>query len=193
MNENLELMYKERARLAEVANSYAVSIFNDFKLLSALGAFLGAWQPILEGINGGANTVAASELLLIGFLVIRVTIALIGLQHLTKQSARNIYIKEIKILEEEIVKNLPPNTKAFHFVEKWDSKWKEKHGKVAIRFYILLGAVALFVPTLILILSENYWHSFIYAGFSLLLSVVHFSTMKLVDSNSRSRLSMPVE
>ena len=96
--DKLELKYKEKVRLAEVANTYAISSFNDFKLLSAVGVILVAWKPILEKMGSGTD----NSQLLIGFLAINITMTMIGLFALLKQSVVNFYFDEIQILEEEI-------------------------------------------------------------------------------------------
>lgn len=178
MTDKLKLLYKEKVRLAKVANSYAVSSFNDFKMLSALGVLLIAWKPISENLNTGENT---SGLLLVGFLVINLTITLIGLLNLSKQSAMSFYFDEVQILEEEIRNILvKSNSKAFHVVDNWNSKGKHKQEKIAKRFTFLFSFVTIILPTVILILYSNWVYPLIYFVLAFLLSYLYFNTMILV-------------
>jgi hypothetical protein len=148
--DNLELMYKEKTRLSEVVNSYAVSSFNDFKMLSALSAVIVAWKPISESMNTSANALGS---LLIGFLVINVTITLIGLLNLLKQSVMNFYLDEIQILENEIRSKLT-DTETFQVTSNWNSKGKYRQLKVSTTFYRLFSLVTIILPTVILIYSS---------------------------------------
>ena len=133
--DKLELKYKEKVRLAEVANTYAISSFNDFKLLSAVGVILVAWKPILEKMGSGTD----NSQLLIGFLAINITMTMIGLFALLKQSVVNFYFDEIQILEEEIRNELyEGKTNTLQAIENWKSKGKHKQRKVAFLFYSLL-------------------------------------------------------
>ena len=170
-NKKVEFIYKEKVRLTEVANTYAQSSFNDFKMLSALGALLTAFKPILESVGAKANDPTT---LLIGFLAINITITLVGMFNLLKQPAINFYFDEIQILEEEIYDKLKDaNSKSFQTVKHWKAKGRDTQKKVVTLFFGLISFVALVFPTAILYFSCKSYYSLIYAFFAVLLITLH--------------------
>jgi hypothetical protein len=177
-NKKVELKYKEKVRLAEVANTYAQSSFNDFKMLSALGALLTAFKPILEGLGAKTND---PDLLLIGFLAINVTITLVGIFNLLKQPAINFYFDEIQILEEEIRNELNDTKESsFQTVKHWKSKGSDTQKKIAILFFGLISFVAFVFPTVILYFSCKPFYSLIYGFFAAVLIILHRYALKII-------------
>lgn len=78
----MEYVYKEYVRLHEVANAYAHSSFDDFKLLAAVGLIL-TWAPFGSLFTGET---ASPEVLFLGFVAILLIIAIIGTRDFLKQS-----------------------------------------------------------------------------------------------------------
>jgi hypothetical protein len=182
MNEKLELKYKEMVRLAEKSDEYAKSSFEDFKMLSALGALV-AWKPIFDIING--ESAQSSKLLFIGFLAILFIIAFIGLYALLKQAVVNFYLKELQIFEKDIRKEMgDEDTSTFHVAENWNNVGSKKQRAVAVRFYLLFYAIIIIFPTTILFFDSKYL-ALAYLISALFVVVLHFNATQIVYGEPR--------
>ncbi|MDR4513708.1 hypothetical protein [Nitrosomonas sp.] len=185
MNDEVELLYKEKVRLNDVVNGYAESIFKDIKMLGALGSALVVWEPVLNGITGQSVSI---EGLFFGFLGINIAITLIGLLNLSKQSAMNFYLDEVRILEKEIRNKLNftdiDDRKSFQGVDNWKSKGKQIQKKVASPFFFLITVVEIVLPTIILYHYSKATGSYEYIWFylvpAILLSALYYSTSNIV-------------
>jgi hypothetical protein len=190
--DELELMYKEKVRLNEVVDNYAASSFNDFKMLGALGSALVIWEPILNVVSGKS---ASIEGLFFSFLGINIAITLVGLANLSKHSVMNFYLDEVQVLEKEIRNKLNYTDydvrKPFQGVGHWKSKGKQQQTRVAKPFFKLISAVAIFLPTIILIQNciscQNckttyfFIYPLLYFIFAVLLAILYFNTYKIVN------------
>jgi hypothetical protein len=182
MNEKLELKYKEMVRLAEKSDEYAKSSFDDFKMLSALGALL-AWKPILDVINEGSAQ--GVMVLFVGFLAILFIIAFIGLYDLSKQSVVNFYLKELLIFEKDIRKEIGDvDTSTFHVAENWINLGSKKQRAVAVRFYLLFYAIIIIFPTTILFF-DSMSPALAYLISALIVVALHFNATQVVYGKSR--------
>lgn len=174
MNEKLEYKYKEMVRLAEKSDDYAKSSFDDFKLLSALGALL-AWKPLLDVFVKDSGYV-----LLAGFLAILFIIAFIGLYGLLKQSIAIFFLEESQVFEKEVRDELNDgNSNTFHVTENWKKRGGVTQRKIAVRFYSLFYFVLTIYPSVILSI-DNIIFAFIYFFIALIIVLIHHSTVKII-------------
>jgi len=179
-NEKLDYKYKEMVRLAEKSDEYAKSSFEDFKMLSAVGALL-AFKPATSFLQ-----VDGEILMISGFLSILFVIAFIGFFGLMKQSIVNFYLGQILIFEKEVRKELEENDceiQTFRVTENWKLHGRIKQRDLAKRFYLLFYLVISIYPTVIIFNDANIKFALGYFGTSILVVVLHYSTAKMVHTD----------
>lgn len=156
----VEYLYKEYERLHGVANGYAHSSFDDFKLLGAIGAIL-AWQPLLGLFNKSSCSEADLPLLFAGFVAILLVTAIIGTRDLLKQSLIIFHRNEVQAYEPQLKAILcPQDSKAFTGYQAWGVWFTSRHRPVALAFYGLCAATIVLFPTATLHLvsqSDHTW------------------------------------
>lgn len=175
----IEYLYKEYDRLNAVANGYAQSSFDDFKLLGAVGMIL-AWEPFVFLIKG-SDWRNDSSLLLIGFVAILLVTAIVGTRDLLKQSLVIFYRQELAAYEGELRSLLQQeNRGTFSGCAKWTNWFGERHKIVAQQFYGLFGATVLLFPTLLLAWKGLAREAAIYLVLTVLVSVFPARAMKVL-------------
>ena len=180
MNEKLEYKYKEMVRLAEKADEYAKSSFDDFKMLSALGVLL-AWKPLSDMF-----VKESGDILLVGFLAILFVIVFIGFYGLLKQSVAIFYLEEIQAFEKEVRDELnDENTNTFRVAENWNKRGSKTQRKIAVRFYYLFYFVLIIYPVAILSI-DNIIFAFVYLFIAVSVAWIHHNSLRIVYDKSQN-------
>ena len=163
--------------MAEISEEYAKSSFEDFKMLSAIGALL-TFEPAtsLFKLND-------EMFLLIGFLSILLIISFIGFYGLMKQSIAVFYLNEICKFEAEIrdlIKDQNGEMSSFKVAENWRAFGSKNQRIVAKRFYLLFYIVVSCFPSAVLFVSCCSLKAAIYFFISIAVCIFHFSTAKMI-------------
>ncbi len=152
MDCELELMYKEKTRLIEMANNFLISSFGDLKMLGVLCSVLIAWKPFSSLLLDGTHNTTA--VLFYVFLGLSIAITLIGLVNLQKHSIIYFHLSEAKVLEEKIRVKLNytanNNDNAFQSVASWHDWKKNNHQWLVNIFLTILIVTIVTIPTVIL-------------------------------------------
>jgi hypothetical protein len=101
----LSYHYIEMARLANSCDSYIKEVFQDVKLLGAVGGIF-TWQPIFNFLNSGksASCTTSSDIkpLFLGFVAIIFILFIIGIMNLQKQLIIKFQLEQVIYFESEI-------------------------------------------------------------------------------------------
>ncbi|NJP10494.1 MAG: hypothetical protein HC866_14300 [Leptolyngbyaceae cyanobacterium RU_5_1] len=172
-NQRIDHLYREYARLSEKAEEHIKSMYDDFKLLGALGAAIVVWKPISDVIASTNSKVDSSTILFLGFLSFLIISGMIALLNLIKQSYAWYFVYNLQAYEIEIKKELDEaeNSQIFNFnLGKKEEKFIASSYREPYRFFLIAGEVGItFIPFLVLCHS-----SILYAVIYLSLSLSGF-------------------
>lgn len=157
---NLDLIYKEYVRLSQRMDTIIDGSWNDFKLLSAIGALL-AWAPISQSnlFSGQDNGIV----MLVGFTGILIIISVIGMRDMIKQSIIQYYLDQLIFYEDDIRIQLnQPDTKSLRCIRNWSDQRYKQHKIIVMLFYSLICLFVLIFPFVTILMIGQFIHAFAY-------------------------------
>jgi hypothetical protein len=188
-----ELLIKAYERSASELNSHARSVFDDVKLLAAVGAMV-AWGPLQIYLFGdGKGEIARasiggqvpwllfgeSPVPLFGFVAILIVLAVIGLRDIVKSAFIVYYVDYLVELENLLETRF--HLVAPHGLRKWKKWHKAVHGPQQLIFRLFICSVTLLLPTSVFAVRE--------CTFSLAVYVFVFTIVVLVMLLAQKKLS----
>ena len=180
MSNNLDLLYQEYVRLQGVINSYAMSSFDDFKLLAVIGVMF-AWEPLATRFtNVQSQTKEGCRIIFFGFVAILFVLAIISTRDLLKQSIIMFEIHQTGYYEEAIRQLISPDeSKVFQTANEWE-KWRDAiHIPIAQRFHGLFVFLAMVFPAGIMWKSSKFY-SISYLVVSLIVIGVYWNAVSFL-------------
>jgi hypothetical protein len=180
----LSYHYEETVRLANICDSYARGAFADFKLLAGIGGIL-TWKPIHDALGLGNHD--NTNLLFMGFIVILLILAIIGIMNLQKQLIINFYLEQLQYFESEIRSLLGrQDSPTFRVAENWRTRMSGKQRKLGMIFYFLFYAAVL-TPLFILTFDPPQYYGVKYLVIAAAVIIVHIAAVYIVHSKSQSK------
>ena len=176
---SLDFHYKEMTRISNFVLSSITGIFDDFKLLLAVGGML-AWKPLHDALKLGSPE--DTQLLFWGFLAILLFLSLVGILNMLRQLIIKSQLEEIQNFELKIRSLLGcPDSPTFRSAENWKIKATPRQISVSIIFQIHFYIIAL-IP--LFILNSGRAHYLIFALTTIALNIV---TSIIVYSQGHSK------
>lgn len=196
----LQLLTDAYERTSLELAEYARSVFEDFKLLAAIGAMV-AWGPLEKSVFSVAAPASAREaaakaiaagwwvfsseqvLLLVGFVAILVVVGAIGIRDAVKGSTIVYYVDYLAELEHEMEKRF--GVIAPHGLRKWKRWHKSVHGPQQRLFRNFVAAVVLVLPVAVLASRCHFASAGIYAlAFLAVVAVISRVNRKLIAART---------
>lgn len=173
INQRIDYLYKEYARLNEKIEEHINGCFEDFKLLGAASASIILWKPIAEVITSVNSKINDSGLLLfLGFLSLLLVFVLIGYRILIRVTLILSMSSNLLSYEKEMREELheAENSQVFSLIRERDTvKFSQAYRLTYGTTFMILSIAIIFIPFTILCSSN-----FFYAGIYLLLSSLAF-------------------
>ena len=142
--DEVELLYREYVRLNARLDGIVDGVWNDFRLLGAVGALV-AWAPIAQ--SGLFSQSDPAPLLFIGFVGILIVVSVIGVRNLIKETVIAHYLLELRSCETDLRSQLDPaKLHSFRAAAHWLDHRAVTWRGVLSRFYLLIGVFLVLFP-----------------------------------------------
>lgn len=157
-----EYLYKEYARLSTVLEQLMHGSFEDFKLLAVVGAVV-SW-PAFANILSAEVDVPRPVLMLAGFAVILLLVAIIGTRDILKQSLISYYAAQLVGYEQELRRQLELGDSSTFQLASGARDWFARyHGRITLRFQLLFVVLLVAFPAIVLTALPPRWSGLPYA------------------------------
>jgi uncharacterized membrane protein len=170
--QRMDYLYKEYTRLNEKVEEHIKHLYEDFKFLGAIGAVVILWKPIADLIVLANPKMNYSNLLFLGFLSLLLTVVIIGLMNLVKQSYVLFCVSNLQGYEKEIRRILDEAGDAKIFCLNLEKETKFiKTFRLTFGAFAAISALAITCIPFVVLLNSNVLHALIY----LLIAIMAFT------------------
>lgn len=177
--QRMDYLYKEYTRLNEKVEEHIKHLYEDFKLLGAIGAVVVLWKPIADVIALANPKMNYRNLLFLGFLSLLLTVAIIGFMNLVKQSYVLFCVSSLQGYEREIRRTLDEVGDAQVFCLNLEKETKFiKTFRLTFGAFAAISALAITCIPFVVLLNSNALHALIYLLMAIIVFASYFQVLR---------------
>lgn len=168
--QQLDYLYQEYTRLANIAVEQYKSVYDDVKLFGAIGASVILWKPLADFISSSQAVFESNLILLIGFLGIEMLLGFITSFNLIKQVNTWYFVHNLQAYELKINQILEKDDSShvFHFYRGLgEPRYINGVYRTAYLFFLLYVRLSVTIFPLVVLCFINAAYALIFLVFSM--------------------------